>query len=169
MYAEVILAQGVTKLLSYNIPSSFINSVSVGQAISVPLRNSSVLAYIYKIHTESPENLDYKLKDILGILSDKSLFNQNIVDLLEWLSSYYITPLSRIIKSIIPTGARSLKKFNLDIDQQRELYEISPVKIESNIILTKKQEEIYTHIIGAPNQHQLIHGITGSGKTEIYL
>ncbi|OGI10337.1 MAG: primosomal protein N' [Candidatus Margulisbacteria bacterium GWF2_35_9] len=168
MHAEVILAQGITKLLSYSIPSHLTDKITVGQAVSVPLRNNSVLAYIFKIHKEDSNDVTYEVKDIIDIIRDKSLFNQNIVELLEWLSHYYITPLSKIIKTIIPIGARTLKKFNLDIDQQRELYEISPVNIVSNIVLTQKQQEIYSYIIAHPKQHQLIHGITGSGKTEIY-
>ena len=169
MYAEVILATGVKKLLSYNIPTSLENKVSVGQAISVPLRNRYLLAYIYRLHTTKPPNKDYELKDITDLVSAKSLFNQNIVDLLEWLSNYYVVPLSKIIKSILPTGTRALKKFNVDIDQARELYEISSEKSITHAKLTSKQHEIYQNIISKPNKHHLIHGITGSGKTEVYL
>ena len=37
------------------------------------------------------------------------------------------------------------------------------------IVLTKEQEEAYNKIINSDNKNILLHGVTGSGKTEIYI
>lgn len=65
----------------------------------------------------------------------------------------------------------SLQKAGI-ISIEKELYYRNPVRVfkegEDNIVLSKEQEDIVNRISANPGTH-LIHGITGSGKTEVYI
>lgn len=87
----------------------------------------------------------------------KDLFN--LEDKLGFLSLEDIKDLKSYEKSVLD----DLLEKNLIVEIDRPKF-----NIESDISLTKKQKEIVDDICNSENNKFLIHGVTGSGKTEIY-
>ncbi|NLC42240.1 MAG: primosomal protein N', partial [Erysipelothrix sp.] len=71
--------------------------------------------------------------------------------------------ISSVVTSLIKKGA--LERFEVERRYQPRAIEIKPSHIE----LTQKQQDVLSEIDLSSNKTYLLHGITGSGKTEIYL
>ncbi|MFA7685307.1 MAG: primosomal protein N' [Candidatus Gracilibacteria bacterium] len=161
-FVEVILQQkfGVNQeTLTYKLPDNF--EIKIGQLITIPLRNKITTGLVWKIHDKVPE---FKTIEIQGIIYENPLLSENQIKLIKWISQYYFCPLYKTLKLFIPKKVFLGKppKVRAKKDEQ-----IIRSKIKE---LTNKQQEIVSGITSKaqPLNNFLIHGITGSGKTEIY-
>lgn len=166
MIIEVLVAQNIAKPLTYRVPQYLRQRVKIGQAITVPIKNRETLAYVFKLLPEDTQP-EFELKDIVDIKTDYSFFSQNTVVLLEWLSLYYVIPLIHILKSILPIGAKSNKNFNFKFNRAIKPIKTNITKHISNLIT--EQQQAFKFIISKKRENCLLHGITGSGKTEVYI
>jgi len=80
----------------------------------------------------------------------------------EWMSQYYTTPLATVLQTILPRG----------LDKKRRTKQIdNPVHIRkrTTFVLNEKQAAAVAKIDSTSSGTILLHGITGSGKTAIYI
>lgn len=162
MFAEILLPQKVGKdkdTLTYSLSEA--SSFKVGQIVEVPLRNKKVKGVIHEIHNNKPP---YNTKEILGLVSNAPHLSEWQIKLLNWVSEYYMAPLFKSLKLFLPVPFVKKKKIQA-LDISDETKEIENHKHE----LTDKQKEILERILLSKKVIQLIYGITGSGKTEIYM
>lgn len=79
-----------------------------------------------------------------------------------WMSEYYITHLATVLQTILPRGvSKNRRKTNSGssvISRER-----------TNIVFTSQQQESIDKITTMTPGTALLHGITGSGKTQVYI
>ncbi len=76
---------------------------------------------------------------------------------------------SNMVKEYISKGyLLKVEEHSWDKVKGIEKKEITNHNVDKSVILTKEQEEIVKSIEENKRQYHLIHGVTGSGKTEIY-
>jgi len=101
-----------------------------------------------------------RLKFIFGIHETPAI-PAELLDLAKWMSKKYYTPLIHCLNCV--SAPRLPKKY---ADSPEKFYKTVP----NNIILNEEQrmaaEQILTNGSKRPT---LLHGVTGSGKTEVYL
>lgn len=237
--AEVILDDALDQSLDYRIPEHLHGKVQTGSRVIVPIRKSPRQGTVIGFKMHSPFA---KLQEIAEVISDKAHVTSELFHLAQWISSYYCTPLRKILKTILPASVRGkaktkeqwLIKSNLSANQIAELCDAlrksnasqaqvldeilkapkgillsellekaqvsrSPIGtlIKKKILICQKTQIDRSVCIDADyfptkaktlNEEQndalekikesldenrfevrLIHGVTGSGKTELYL
>ena len=107
-YAEVyidIKAFDIDHAFDYRIPSHLSSDIDTGRIVQVPFKNRVEVGYIVKIKDKS-ELKDREIKDILKVVEKRSVFNPERLELIHWISQYYIQPLGSVIKFFLPPGGK---------------------------------------------------------------
>ncbi|MFH1218609.1 MAG: primosomal protein N' [Candidatus Peregrinibacteria bacterium] len=152
-YFEVLIPQKV-ELLTYSSSSP----LKVGQSVQIPLRNSTSHGIVWK-KTKKPT---FKTLPINSIHHKTPLLNKTQIDLLKWMSKYYFCPLSILLKLFIPKRILENRPFKAKTQPIEQIINSTPKE------LTTPQKSAIDTILSSNKNNFLIHGITGSGKTEIY-
>lgn len=163
--AQVIPAQNIpifqNQVFSYLIPKNLEQKIKIGQEVKIPIRNRIVSGVILSIIDELPKNIKYNLREIIKISDEiPSLTNSQLM-LAKWISDYYFTSLGLVAKLFLSKRPKRIGKY------RTQEYKITQTSFPK---LTIEQNQVYNKIKNAKsNVVILLHGITGSGKTEIYL
>ena len=107
-YAEVyidIKAFDIDHAFDYRIPPHLSSDIDTGRIVQVPFKNRVEVGYIVKIKDKS-ELKDREIKDILKVVEKRSVFNPERLELIHWISQYYIQPLGSVIKFFLPPGGK---------------------------------------------------------------
>lgn len=129
--------------------------LKIGQIVEIPLGRQSTIGIVVK-NTTQP---DFDTKSITKIIYEQPL-PKKLVDALFWLSSYYRCPLSTVIQAALPRGITKNRRGKLP-----EAPNITPIANPLN----SAQRAAIRAIEENPANTILLHGITGSGKTNIYI
>ncbi len=156
-----------TKTFSYLIPDEMKDKVHIGIPVMVPFGKSrKIKAYIVGFSDYVEDGI--KVKYIDEILDYSPMFNLEYLKLLEWIANYYYSDLPTVLKTALPS-----KFFEKNVKNYRKP-KIKPKIFEQNKDekeahnLNEEQKKVYDEIKHVMPEVALIHGITGSGKTEIY-
>ncbi len=161
-YAEILLPQKVgfdKETLTYSIPANL--KIQEGQAVKINLRNKISYGIILELHNETPA---FKTREITEIVYEKPVLNHNQLFLLKWISSHHFTPLYKCLKLFLPAKMLQGKTVKRRTKKDEQIFK--PTKEKT---LTKDQAEAIERILKSSENKFLIQGITGSGKTEIYV
>jgi primosomal protein N' (replication factor Y) (superfamily II helicase) len=144
-----------------------IKTLKPGIRIKVPFGNRKLIGILLEISKTSNHP---KLKPITEILDKDPTIDKSILNLCKWSSNYYHHPIGEVLFNALPKLLRQgkpaeFRKKKPNSNSKRENV------TEKSIILNEAQQEAITAITKKIGKYQtfLLHGITGSGKTEVYL
>ncbi|AGF48086.1 superfamily II primosomal protein N' [Candidatus Kinetoplastibacterium oncopeltii TCC290E] len=158
-----------------------INIINVGSRVVVPFGKRTLIGIVIKILEKPSIDASY-VKEVLEILDDLPPFPQDWLKLLEFTADYYQRPLGNVMFSVIPLPLRSLSsyrgkrtlggpivKLGKSDDKMSPLIILPSIK-KYDAILNDEQKKAVS-IINSLKEFKaiLLYGITGSGKTEVYL
>lgn len=166
MYVEVLIGRAVGRAASILTYASSL-AVEPGSIVEVPLMRGKAPGIVIKKVAQP----DFSCKKIIRVLYSKPLPN-HLIRVAEWMSTYYCTPISGVMQMILPVGV--LKK------RRTEQTEQGGVKTEQiaiwkgrqvfpSVPLNPAQKKAIEGLSRAPGGTKLLLGVTGSGKTNIYL
>lgn len=161
MFIDVKLISGLSKPLTYKVPEKF-TSIVPGTLVRVPLRNKQVSALVTKIHDQDPET-NFVIKEISGL----ETFSNDLLyfDFLKRLSSYYALDEIHFIKRIKTfLQEKTIDLLDFGLKKDETIKKIITLTDEQALVVNALQQDI-TNERYAPS---LLHGVTGSGKTEVY-
>lgn len=174
MFAHVAIVakvgKGMPPLLSYKILPDDLDLIKVGALLYVPFRNSSTLGVVFDV-TDSSSGFD---ESQLKTISDIPLYPLHLpANHLRWaekIHRYYHVPLGSVLRLMFPgallKGQKRLQKkwFNEPFSYYSDIPSLNLKKLFS---LSVDQEQVYRSIL-TESKPVLLHGVTGSGKTELY-
>jgi primosomal protein N' (replication factor Y) (superfamily II helicase) len=104
-FAGVALEQGIDRVLDYSIPERLVGRVHVGMRVRVPLgkKNRPVRGWVVSVHPTTGHD---KIKNLLGIDDERVLVSPSVMQLAQWIASYYATPLGVVLESVIPAAVK---------------------------------------------------------------
>ena len=164
MYAEVIVDishEAIDKSFSYRIPEDMV--LHVGDPVLVPFGRGKKKAYVLSLHERVcfPEE---KIKDIDSVLDKEFSVEEELLSLAVWMSREYGTGLNQCLKTVIPVKKR--------VKKRGKATELLWKAEEAPLSLTKEQANVLEGIklvFSKGEKAALLFGVTGSGKTEVYL
>ncbi len=161
MFIKVRLLRGFTEPLFYKIPEHWKSEQLIGSIVKVPIRNKIDFAIIEKTQ-QFLENVTFKIKEAISIenFPEDQTYNQFINE----LSNYYQIDQLYFIKRIKQFFKENKSKKNQIVQDSTKNIPPITLTIEQQKITDFLKEEI-TKKNYCPT---LLHGVTGSGKTEIY-
>ncbi|MBO7657567.1 primosomal protein N' [Candidatus Saccharibacteria bacterium] len=161
MYVEVIVGKAVGKgasILTYNTSLP----VEPGSIVEVPLMRGKAPGVVLKKVAQP----DFKCRGITRVLYSKPL-PAHLIEVAKWMSEYYVAPLSGVMGMILPNGVLK-KRRGLGVKVKTEQTEQTDGKGHS-IPLNHAQKSALIALQEASEGTKLLFGVTGSGKTNIYL
>jgi len=137
--------------------------VSIGARVKVPFGKKQVTAIVLSHKKKSDFD---KLRSVEEILDQEALLSKEILDFLFWSANYYHHPLGEVLSSALPKNLRQgkpavIKKISTHKNTT------SPCAFDA----TTEQNKAIKAVLKSENNFHcfLLHGVTGSGKTEVYL
>ncbi len=131
--------------------------LSIGQVVRVPVGQKTVTGLIIS----SIHKPQYEVKEIATIIEEIPL-PPPLVQLALWLSEYYLTPLANVIQTILPRGVEKTRRSRKSHSETRS-------RNRTNFVFNKEQSAAIASINKAPSGTSILHGVTGSGKTAVYI
>ena len=141
-------------------------SIKKGTRVVVPFGKKSIVGIVVK-KISNPNSLK-GLKEIISIADNHTCFDKSIFNTILWASEYYHHPIGEVFFSFIPTLLR--KKNDKIISSLSKASEYKLNAKDKRFKLTKEQNDNLSKLNKIEGFNpSLIYGVTGSGKTEIYL
>ena len=151
--------------LDYLPPEDMSTEIVAGMRAVVPLARRQVVGIVVG-HRDTTALPIAKLKPIVEILDERPWINQSLLDLFFWVSEYYHHPIAEVILKNLPKNIRQQKPLLL----KKKLPELDAVCFSESYQLNEQQQQAVDEI---QQQHGfspiLLDGVTGSGKTEVYM
>jgi len=156
MFAEVILAKpnkNIDRVFHYAIPADL--NVQIGHEVVIPFGYQETTGYVVGL----VEKTEIKgIKEIKGIEGEEPLFGRKQIELARWIADYYCSFFVTALKMFLPPKGK--------IQNPNDKIQIKSKIQKPNIELTQEQQKALVEMTDGVN---LLYGVTGSGKTEVYM
>ena len=137
----------------------FDDSLVPGTIVEVPVGKQTVPGVIIKKVAQP----NFECKKIVRILYSKPL-PQHLIKAAKWISEYYQAPLSACLGMMLPVGVLKKRRTRPNKTEQIEKTADSPI-----IPLNPAQKMALESLQKGLGATKVLFGVTGSGKTNIYL
>lgn len=141
-----------------------------GMRVQVPFGKKQLIGILLACNQKSCLPYD-KLKHATAVLDDEPILPTRLFTFLTWSAQYYHHPIGEALSNALPQTLRKVRiRSSKKLTTPGKIQQKSGAPVESPLELNKAQqqavEQITTHV---GFRTYLLMGVTGSGKTEVYL
>ena len=166
-FALIALPVPVRQLFTYRVPDELDATAVPGAPVEVLFRGRAARGVLVQRIASTPLE---QVRDIVKV-TGTALLTPHLLELTRWVAEYYLAPPGEVIAAALPGGndglARSLGRRHASEDAVLRL------AVPERITLTPAQRDAVAAVDAAVSaggfQPFLLHGVTASGKTEVYL
>jgi len=138
----------------------------IGTRVQIPVAKSNCYGFV--IGEKKQSDIDFDVKKILGLVDKYPIFNEKNLDFYKWVSDYYQYPLGETLSLVSPglPPKRVLDISNLKTTMVSKEGPAVELTAEQNTALRDLLDQILQKKY---HGRTLLQGVTGSGKTEVYI
>ena len=166
---DIILPLAIRDCYTYSVPDGL--SIPVpGTRVIVPLMKKEVRGVVLREHTEPiDEEWKSKIRPITSVIDSAPVVSREQLALWQWMSSYYMCSLGEVMAAALPGGLD--KRLTNPPKRRKKALEVYTGPIEPMHALSEAQQRAVEAIHQCYRQKAitLLHGVTSSGKTDIYI
>lgn len=172
IYLTIALDTPLDRLFDYRwLPEDGCPPPEIGQIALVPFGRQELAGLIVDIrqHTEVPAD---KIKNVLAVRHQCPALGARWIDLCRFAADYYQRPLGEVAIPALPKNLRVPKATSLE----RNLKKLAKLQLahdatpnQEPLLNAEQQEAVETIASTTGFASYLLYGVTGSGKTEVYL
>ena len=160
-YIDVAPSRPLVDPLTYIYDSS----LPIGTRVEIPIGKTNCFGFVINCGTVRPK--DFEPKNIIKVCGENPYFDSKNLEFYKWVSDYYHYPLGETLSLITPSFIPK-KKIKV-LDDTTEVLRRDPF-----VDLTEDQQNVLALIRDEKDQKKfesktLLHGVTGCGKTEVYI
>ncbi|MDP8233295.1 MAG: primosomal protein N' [Candidatus Saelkia tenebricola] len=164
MVIDVALGLPIDKIFKYYYPLDSQEIIS-GVRVRIPFRNTEEIGYV----VSSTEGKMEGLKEIKEIIDVEPVIDKEMLELTRWMSERYFASWGECIEASLPSA---LRKGKISSSPRKEYFLKTDESFLKPVNLTVAQKQVLGIIDSKlPNGFNafLLHGVTSSGKTEVYI
>lgn len=179
LFAEVAVPVPVRRTFTYRVPDLLRGEVQPGRQVTVPFGKRQAEGFVVALSDRATME---DVKEIRSVDGAGPLFTSELLALTRWIADYYLCSWGEVLKAALPGGieptAPGRRRRAAPAAEAGEARGGAPFEDDhspaaADITLTGAQagalEAIRAAMAARTHRTILLHGITGSGKTEIYL
>ncbi|MGM9997916.1 MAG: primosomal protein N' [Candidatus Bruticola sp.] len=178
-YARVVVessARALDRLFTYEIPEEYQHSLVAGCVVEVPLGSRFLNGVVVEVYAElSEQDRQYLLRPIAQVLEAAPFWGGELMKLVQIMRQFYAGSWYDSFQTVVPAPVmkrlRSMWAKKRVLSKKRLQAEIKEISRYPLLPLTSEQETAVNLICQSAQDGKpvLLYGITGSGKTEVYL
>ncbi|HEX4044663.1 MAG TPA: primosomal protein N' [Gammaproteobacteria bacterium] len=173
-FLRIALPTPLNRLFDY-LPTAALDPTGLvpGIRVQVPFQSRTLVGILTAIVTETAV-AQTKLKPIIAVLDDQPILSVDVYQLCQWAANYYHYALGEVLTSALPVLLRKGKPATLkQKSKTKKKLEITATIDDPALLptLNTAQQTAVTEVLNTKQSFQvfLLDGVTGSGKTEVYL
>jgi primosomal protein N' (replication factor Y) len=170
-FAEVALPLPLRRVFHYSVPDELSAALAAGVQVTVPFRNHLRRAVVVGITHQLPAAAEMASIKPIAAVHGPPLLDAHLLAFTRWLADYYVAPWGEVLAAALPGGGEGLAK-----SRARRAATEDPVvalALPDRFALTSEQRAAADEVTRAVRARRfapiLLHGVTASGKTEVYL
>lgn len=173
--AEVAIPLPIENTFSYLLSPDQLPKAKIGVRVRVHFKNREITGFLVGMQEiEIPP--EQKLKKVIALLDEEPVLSERTLQLTRWLSEYYFSSWGEAIETAVPKWVKEGKQQKRQIGRPAGQSPFSAESLplpQSDLVLTPEQEKALKVIRDAFQEENprpiLLYGVTGSGKTELYI
>jgi primosomal protein N' (replication factor Y) len=157
----------------YRLPDALGGEVAIGSMLVVPFGRRQVLGVVVGLADRSDVPEEKLLAPLRALDEGPPALPVELVALAEWIAAEYCSTFARALGLVLPPGATRRLSGRKRRAVARPQHLTVGARSPSAPALTDDQRAVLDPLLQALREQrgvqQLLHGVTGSGKTEVYL
>jgi primosomal protein N' (replication factor Y) len=166
-FAHVALPLPVRQTFLYRVPEALVPRAVPGAQVSVPFRGRTRKGFVVALSATCALE---QVRDLAGVLAVPPL-STHLLELARWIAEYYLAPLGEVLAAALPGGLEGFARSRARRGAEEE--PVMTLPLPERVRLTGGQAVAVREIVAAVARGGfaplLLHGVTASGKTEVYL
>jgi primosomal protein N' (replication factor Y) len=144
------------------------SEAAAGKRAMVPFGKRDCLGFIIAQNDNPPEGIkEEAVKKIRRVVDSEPLFDNNDVEIARWMAGFYLCSTGQALSAMIPSGRKmTVADISDNIEETEPRLSISNEQAAAISAITSVNNGS-----GSDNLPQMfyLYGVTGSGKTEVFL
>ena len=163
---EVAVPLPIENTFTYLLKPEQVSRAKIGVRVRIPFKNRETTGFLVRFGEVAPGQ---KLKEVIEIPDEEPVLGERTLRLTRWLAENYFAGWGEAIEAAVPNWVKKGKRLREKLESNAAAKpSSSPARS-----LTAEQEKAFARIRAALKEESprpiLLFGVTGSGKTELYI